>query len=137
MANMDAELAEVVPFLEDSRAEAREMAAEGIAGYTATPEGTAALCRCEGLYRRLVSLMARAGEKGCGLAAAHAAAAAVNLSQQPAERVHIVNAGAAEAATCIESVAVKEPPELASCWSTVYAVPQLRTREHTSKIAWR
>ena len=56
-----AELAEVVPFLSDSRAEVREMAAEGVAGYTASSEGTQALCACATtLYPLLLGLCSRA-----------------------------------------------------------------------------
>jgi hypothetical protein len=106
------EVAEVLPFLEDSRADVRQMAAEGVAGFTATPEGTAALTRADGLYPRLVALLSRAGESGCGEGAAAAAAALVNLSQQPAERLKLLDVPGAvgAAAAC---VAVDEPPELA------------------------
>ena len=108
----DAEVADVLPFLDDARAEVREMAAEGIAGYTATPEGTAALTRCDNLYPRLVALLSRAGESGCGGAAAAAAAASVNLAQQPAERLKLIDtAGVVDAvALCI---GLDDPPELA------------------------
>ena len=111
-AGMADELAEVLPFLDDSRAEVREMAAQGIAGYTATPEGTAALMKCDELYPKLVSLLLRAGESSCGGAAAAAAAATVNLSQQPAERLKLLDVpGAVSAAAAC--VSVDEPPELA------------------------
>ena len=57
-----ADVAEVVSFLDDARAEAREMAAEGVAGYTATPEGTMALLKAPNLYLLCVSLLERAAK---------------------------------------------------------------------------
>ena len=54
---MSDETAELVGFLSDPRAHAREMAAEGVAAYTATAEGTAALLKCgSGLLAALADL---------------------------------------------------------------------------------
>ena len=104
------ELAEIADFLDDSRAEAREMAAEAVAGTTATAEGTAALAALDGVLPKLLALLSRAAEAGCAAAASHAAAAAVNLSQLPAERLKLVDAGAVAIAAA--STTVEKPPEL-------------------------
>ena len=109
------EVAEVLPFLDDSRADVREMAAQGVAGYTATPEGTAGLLRHhKPLYEALNKLLERApAEAGSGEAAASAAAAFVNLSQHPAERMKILDTSRAVAAAAGCIATVDEPPELA------------------------
>ena len=106
------DVAELLPFLDDARANVREMAAEGLAGFTSTPEGTNALIsHGDGLYKALLKLCIRAKEGAdCTGAAMHAAAACVNLSQLPAERIKLIAAGAIDAAA--ECVGVEEPREL-------------------------
>ena len=112
---MKDEVATLISFLDDPRAEAREMAAQGVAGYTATPEGTAGLLRHhKPLYEALNKLLERApAEAGSGEAAASAAAAFVNLSQHPAERMKILDTSRAVAAAAGCIATVDEPPELA------------------------
>ena len=108
------EAAEIVPFLSDARAEVRQMAAEGVAGYTATPEGTSALVALGApLYTALVGLLARAAESGCGAAAAAAAATAVNLSQQPAERLKLIDTDGTLGAVAAACIGIDDPAELA------------------------
>ena len=81
------EAAEIVPFLSDARAEVRQMAAEGVAGYTATPEGTSALVALGApLYTALVGLLARAAESGCGAAAAAAGGAVLTAADAVGQR---------------------------------------------------
>jgi hypothetical protein len=102
---MDAEVQQVVAFLSDDRREVREMAAEGIAGYTATDDGMSALGKCGELPAQLVSLLERvSADPTTGTAAAHAAACMVNLSMQPAERLKLIEAGAVPAAAkCVRA----------------------------------
>ena len=109
----DDEVIELLPFLGDARADVRAMVAQGVAGYTTTPEGTANLIRHgTKLYGALVALLERAEESGGAEAAASAAAALVNLSQQPAERVRLLDTQRVVAAACA-CVAIDEPAELA------------------------
>jgi len=106
------EVAEVVSFLDDPRADVREMAAGGVAGFTASAESTAMLCQVDGVLAKLVKLLERARLPECATCAASAAAALVNLSQQPAERVKLLEVANAvgSAAECID---LDDPPELA------------------------
>jgi hypothetical protein len=109
--SMADEIKEVVSFLDDSRVDVREMAAQGVAGYTASAEGMALLCQCAGLYPRLVGLLERVAEAGCSGAAAAAAATLVNLSQQPAERKKLLDSTTILSAA-VGCIKVDEPPEL-------------------------
>ena len=123
---MGDEVSEIVGFLADPRADVRAMAAEGVAGYTATPEGTTALVKNgECLYPALVKLLSRTNSStlsDCGGAAAMACAALVNLSQQPRERLRVLDAGPPSAVVAAAScVAFDEPPELAEYASMLLA----------------
>ena len=127
---MGDEVAQLESFLSDARADVRMMAAEGVAGYTATAEGTAALTkRGTTLYPELVSLVARAPTPECAGAAAMACAALVNLSQQPRERLKLLDdAGKGLIRAAAAAVAVDEPPELAEYSSMLLAnLTQLAT----------
>lgn len=90
---MSSQVREVAGFLESERADVREMACEVIAGYTCSDEGMLALAELPDISAQLLRCL----ELGGG-AAVHAAAALVNLSQQPADRMRLVKARAVEAA---------------------------------------
>ena len=124
---MASEVVELISFCADARADVRAMAAEGIAGYTATADGTAALTQqVSRLYPALVQLIARApaAPKECGPAAAMACAALVNLSQQPRERLRLLDeevAGKGLVKATAACVALDEPLELAEYASMLLA----------------
>ena len=76
------------------------MAAEGVAGYTASPEAPLLTC-CTGLLEALADLMRRAASGvGSEDAAVHAAAAAVNLSKPLRARKMLQTSVVAAAAAC-------------------------------------
>lgn len=97
------------------------MAVQGVAGYTGTSDGIIALTKCDGLYPQLVSLLERSKVAQCGEAAASAAAALVNLSQQPSERVKIVHTDGAVAAAAKCCTTSSDPAEVQEYCSMLLA----------------
>ena len=81
---------ELAEFLDHERDDVLEMACEGVAGYTASAEGLAALSSVPDVLVKLLKALARQHPG----ASTHAAAALVNLSQQPADRALLVREGA-------------------------------------------
>jgi len=89
---MEKELQELCGFLDSEREDLRIAAALATADYSGTAEGTSILARCgDALLRPLINLL-RTEDEG----ASHAAAALVNISQQPASRSQLIALGAVQ-----------------------------------------
>lgn len=97
---MGSEVDELCSFLEHERADVRQMAVEGIKTYTGSGEGLTLLLQVDGLLGRLVSML---GDGTNESTAAAAGAALVNISQEPAARVKLLNLGAVDAAAASAS----------------------------------
>ena len=87
------DLSELLPFLEHERADVKLMAAEAVSQTAADPAAVAGLVAVPGMLKQLLRV-----SSGTDAAAAHAAAALVNICADEAARPGLLSAGAIKAA---------------------------------------
>ena len=88
-----ADLSELLPFLEHERADVKLMAAEAVSQTAADPAAVAGLVAVPGMLKQLLRV-----SSGTDAAAAHAAAALVNICADEAARPALLSEGAIKAA---------------------------------------
>ena len=88
-----ADLSELLPFLEHERADVKLMAAEAVSQTAADPAAVAGLVAVPGMLKQLLRM-----SSGTDAAAAHAAAALVNICADEAARPALLSDGAIKAA---------------------------------------